>query len=181
MKVYFSASITGKKLYLKSYQKIVDLIRSCGHLALAEHILDHTESQIHLEIREERIAFHQQLEKWISEADCMVVEATFPSISVGYEISLALNRNKPVLILYSEGDPPALLNGMNDDKIICEQYTKNNLKETIEAFLDYVKGNVDSRFTFYLTSAQMAHLSNKAREKRLHKAAYLRDLISRDM
>lgn len=181
MKVYFTASITGKQYYLANYQKIVQLIEQRGNEVIAEHILDHSESQIRLETKEERLLFQSKLGKWICGCDCMVVEATFPSISVGYEISLALQQGKPVLILYCEGDPPALLSNTNDEKLVCEPYTHERLQEIIDGFLDYVKGKVDSRFTFYVTAAQMTHLLKKSKEKRIPKAAYLRELIDRDM
>jgi hypothetical protein len=110
----------------------------------------------------------------------MVVESSFPSISVGYEISLARQARKPILILYQEGDPPALLNGIDDEKVICEHYTATSLEETLNSFLHYIKGKADTRFTFFITASQLAHLTQKAKDKRIPKAAYLRSLIDHD-
>jgi hypothetical protein len=180
MKIYFTASIVGKKEYLTGYQKIVDSAQALGHTILAEHILDHTDSQIRMETREERLGFQRKLEKWINSCDCMIVESSFPSVSVGYEISLALHRQKPVLVLYQIGDPPALL-GQGNDRVVCERYTLETVKDSIQGFLDYVKGSADSRFTFYVTAAEMAHLDKKAQELRVAKAVYLRSLIDKDM
>lgn len=181
MRVYFTASIAGKKDYLSAYERIVGYIKGLGHEVIADHILSHTESQIRLETREERVAFQHQLEKWITSCDCMVVETSFPSISVGYEISLALHRAKYVLILYRLGDPPAIIGHGDDEKVVSERYDEESLKETIAGFLDYVRGKADTRFTFYITANQMAHLEKQAKEKRIPKAAYLRELVDRDI
>ncbi len=180
MKVYFTASIVGKRHYLTEYKRIVAELEKRGCEVLAQHILDHTESQIRMETKDERKAFHRQLERWICGSDCMVVEASFPSISVGYEISLGLQRNKPVLVLYSEGDPPSLLSRHDEEKLVCERYSTDKLPEIIAGFLGYVTGGADLRFTFYLTAIQMAHLEQKARAKRVPKAVYLRGLIDED-
>lgn len=180
MKVYFTASIAGKKQYLPNYQRIVEEVEALGHEIMTEHIISHTESQIRLETKEERLGFHKKLEKWIREADCMIVEASFPSISVGYEISLAIHNHKPVLIVYTEGDPPALMQGFKEEAVVCERYTGDDLKGIIRGFLDYVGGKNDLRFTFYLTAEQMEHLRERAREKRMPRAVYLRELIEKD-
>ena len=181
MRCYFTASIAGKKQYLTHYRAIVSELEKQGSEVLADHVLNQTESQIRLETREERLAFHKQLEKWITECDCVVVEGSFPSISVGYEISLALHRNKMVLLLHLIGDPPALISSCNEDRVICERYNMDSLSEIIGRFLNYVGGKTDTRFTFYLTAAQMAHLEERAQAKRVPKAVFLRDLIDKDI
>jgi hypothetical protein len=181
VKVYFTASIAGKKQYLAQYEQIVRILKGLGHEVIAEHILDHTESKIRLETKDERVAFHKKLERWIKGAECVVVEASFPSISVGYEISLALHSHKPVLMLYADGDPPSLLDNCHEDKVVCERYANGDLKQIIEGFLDYISGRPESRFTFYITPEIMAHLDDVARNKHVPKAVYVRQLIEREM
>lgn len=181
MNVYFTASIVGKKDYLKNYQQIIGILKEKGFTVRAEHILNTTEPEIHLKSREERLRFHTQLERWIAECDFMVVESSFPSISVGYEISLALERRKPVLILYSEGDPPSLFAFHESEKILCEKYTEETLAPLITDFLHFVRGEADLRFTFFISSKQAAYLSRQAQKHRQPKSVYLRHLIDRDM
>ncbi|MBM3283848.1 hypothetical protein FJY90_06420, partial [Candidatus Gottesmanbacteria bacterium] len=109
MTVYFTASIVGKRHYLSNYQKIIGILKAKNLEVISDHIINTTEAQIRMEKVEERIRFQKQLEKWLNSCDYVVAETSFPSISVGYEISLALHYGKPVLILYSEGNPPSLL------------------------------------------------------------------------
>ena len=177
MKVYFTASITGKKQYLPNYLKIIRYLESKGHKVQAHHILDSTESGIRLQTKEDRLRFHKQLTGWIQDADFMIVEASFPSISVGYEISLALQNRKPVLILYSEGDAPNLFASFNDEKLVCEKYTMGTVTGLIDDFVCYASGACDTRFTFFITPGIAAFLDNVSVKEKIPKSVYLRKLI----
>jgi len=177
MKVYFTASITGKKQYLPNYLTIVRHLESKGHTVQAHHILDKTESEMRLQTREDRLRFHKKLISWIQDADFMIVEASFPSISVGYEISLALQNRKPVLILYSEGDAPNLFASFNDEKLVCEKYTLTSVKELIDDFICYASGACDTRFTFFITPKISTFLEKISVEQKIPKSVYLRSLI----
>lgn len=177
MNVYFTASIVGKKDYLAHYLKIIEVLKAKNFVVQAEHILDVTESQISMKSREERLRFHRQLETWIQRSDFMVVEASFPSISVGYEISIALQYRKPVLILYSVGDPPSLFGYHNDEKVVCEKYSLATAEEIINDFVQYVHGAADTRFTFFITSQIAAYLEKISRREKIPKSVWLRKLI----
>lgn len=181
MTAYFTASIVGKKHYLTNYLAIIAAIEKRNITVQADHIIKTTEEQIRLETKEERDAFHSQLQTWIKGCSFMVVEATFPSISVGYEISLALHYKKPVLVLYSEGDPPSLLSEHLEDKIVCEKYSNDSITKLIDDFLNYISDTTDSRFTFFITPEISRHLEQMSKDKRLPKSVYLRHLIERDM
>jgi len=147
MVIYFTASVVGKKQYLPNYIKIIDLLKAKNYQVIADHILKVTEQDIRFEKREDRLKFHGHLEKWIGSCDFMVVEASFPSISVGYEISLALRLNKPVLILYSYGDPPALFAHHKEENLLCERYTFTTLKDIVE---DFISKTTDGSFSTVL-------------------------------
>lgn len=180
MKIYFTGSIAAKNKYLPLYEKIISYLQSKKHDVIADHIMKASEESVRLASREERLAFHNQIEKWIKSCDFMIAETSFPSISVGYEISFALRMGKPVLILYSEGDPPSLLAYHVDEKVHCEKYNVNNLQNIIGDFMQFVEGKNDTRFTFFLSSDLNHYLEIEARKKRLPKSVYLRDLILRD-
>jgi 2'-deoxynucleoside 5'-phosphate N-hydrolase len=180
MLVYFTASIVGKRHYLANYQKIIDVLKSSGCHTISDHILKVDESQIRIYTKKERIKLQEQLNKWISSCDCMIAETSFPSISVGFEISLALSRGKPVLILYSSENSPSLLVRYNDEKLICEKYSIGTAGEIIKDFLNYVRGTEDARFTFYITSEISTYLEDVSKKEKLPKAVYLRKLIEKD-
>lgn len=181
MTVYFTASIVGKKHYLSNYNQIVKILTDKGYRVLSDHIIKTSENQIRFTKKEDRIKFHSQLNKWITSCDFMVVETSFPSISVGYEISMALHRGKHVLILYTVSEPPTLLEYNESDKIICERYTKDTLPGIISDFINYLHGNNDSRFTFFITPQISAYLEEVSKKEKLPKSVYLRKLIENDI
>jgi hypothetical protein len=177
MNVYFTASVVGKDTYLTNYLKIIDTLKSKGFIVQADHILNVTEADIHMKTREERLRFHKQLESWIQKSDCMVVEASFPSISVGYEISLALQYRKPVLLLYSIGEPPSLFAYHSDEKLIAEKYTMDTVEAIVNDFINYVHGATDTRFTFFITPQIATYLEKISKQEKMPKSVYLRQLI----
>lgn len=177
MKVYFTASVVGKPEFIKNYQKIIDFVKTRGFKIQAEHILAATEESIRLQTREQRLTFQRQTEKWIQDCDFMIAETSFPSISVGYEISLALQNRKPVLILYSVGDPPSLFAFHSDEKLVAEKYTLDTVEETIDEFIQYMRGAADTRFTFFITPQIAAYLDKLSRKEKVPKSVYLRKLI----
>ena len=181
MIAYFTASVVGKKHLLSKYHAILSILNKRGIKPIADHIINVEEADIHLQTKEKRLHFHKQLEEWINSCDFMIAETSFPSISVGYEISMALDRNKPILLLYSTGDPPSLFADHESQKIICEKYTIAMLESIITDFVNYVKNEKDARFTFYLSSKQAKHLEKQGKKKQIPKSVYLRHLIDEDI
>lgn len=180
MNIYFTASIAGKKYYLQNYLKIVEILKSKKHHVAAEHIINASESQIDLQTKAQREKFHKQLKKWIIDSDCLVVETSFPSISVGFEISLGLNLGKPVLVLFTK-EAPTLLSSYDDEKLICSKYGLNNLKEVLTDFTNYVQGKSDHRFTFFIDSHINNFLEEVSRKRKVPKSVYIRYLIQKAM
>jgi len=177
MNVYFTASIVGKKDFLKNYLIIIDILKKKGYTVQSDHIVNVTESQIHMKTREERLTFHKKLENWVQHCDFMVVESSFPSISVGYEISIALQYRKPVLILYSVGDPPSLFGYHSDEKIVSEKYMLDTVEDIIDEFIMFVKEAADTRFTFFITPQIAAYLDKVSVREKTPKSVYLRKMI----
>ncbi len=181
LKIYFTASIAAKDQYIDNYRKVVDYIEKKGHSIIADHILHVSESEVNHASREDRLKFHNQLEKWIHSSDALIADTSFPSISVGYEISLALRVGKPVLVLYSEGEPPSLLAHHSDEKLLCERYTAQTLPGILEDFIHYIDSKADLRFTFFITPKIASYLDTIAKKEKLPKSVYLRKLIEEDM
>lgn len=181
MKAYFTASVVGKKQYLDKYLSIIHLLEKSGVDASAEHILSATEDKIRLETRNERVALQKKLETLINDADFLVAETSFPSISVGYEIALALHRGKPVLVLYNQGDSPSLIVNNEEEKLVVEKYTEASLPTIIADFINFVRGGADTRFTFFITSEIGSYLERMGKKTKVPKSVYLRNLIAEDM
>ncbi len=181
MLVYFTASVTGKKYYLSNYLKIIEILREKKCKVISDHIIQSTVAALHSQKKEDRLAFHKNLDKWLKQCDFVVAETTFPSVSVGYEISLALHYNKPILILYFEGKCPSILVDHSNERLVCENYTLSSLQDIIEEFISFAQGTSDSRFTFFITPAIAAYLDKVSKKHKIPKSVFLRKLIEDKM
>jgi len=181
MNIYFTASVSAKQKFFIEYTNIIHYLEIQGHKVTSKHITDITELQIQEESREEILNFQTKVEQWIKKCDFIVADTSFPSVSVGYEIALALRIGKPILVFYGEGGPPSLLSYYKDEKLVTERYTEKTYKETVDNFINFVKGKNELRFTFFITPAIAVFLDEIARQEKLPKAVYIRKLIEKDM
>jgi len=181
MLVYFTGSVSAKEKFLDNYLTIITILKKMGHEVIAEHIIHNSEDSIRLLAKEERVQFHDKVQKWINSCDFMIAETSHPSTSVGYEVGYSIRVGKPVLILYSVGDPPSLLGQHEDEKVVSEKYTPQDVEQLIKDFIKYVQGQQDLRFTFFITPKLVNYLDQVAKDNKVPKAVYLRKLIEQDM
>lgn len=181
MNIYFTASLGAKKQYIHKYKAIVDYLEKQHHKVVSEHIFNATEESVRLTKKDDRVAFLHRVENWIKTSNFIIAETSFPSVSVGYEIALALRMAKPVLVMYSEGDPPSLLAHHTYDRLYTERYTIETIGTVINDFILYIEGKHDTRFTFFLPEELNAYLEITAKKHKQTKSMYLRRLIETDM
>ena len=180
MKVYFTASIAAKKQYISNYKAIINYLESHGHHVVYQHIMNATEESVREMEREDRVAFLRRVESWIKASSFVIAETSFPSVSVGYEVALALRLAKPVLVLYSEGDPPSLLKYHTYDRLHTEKYTPSSVGTVMDDFIRYIEGKHDTRFTFFLPEELNAYLEDASKRRKMTKSMYLRQLLEKD-
>jgi len=121
MEIYFACSITGGRKEEKVYQLIVDSLLSDGHLVPTAH-LSGSDVMLLEEIVDPSEVYSRDIE-WINESHALIAEVSTPSHGVGYEISYALARSKPVLCLYSKGSRVSkMLTGNNNPGIQVLSY-----------------------------------------------------------
>jgi len=117
MKIYFSASRFYKKDYVSSYKRIIDLLNKGGYevydssnlrlASLGEKLTD-----------KEKVDLYNQMEKMMDKSEVCVFEASYPStIHIGHEITLAMTKNKPVVVFFAKGREPLLFRGLKEDKV----------------------------------------------------------------
>ena len=106
MKVYFTAAIYQSEKFLDKYKRIVDLLKKHGCEVLEDTTTTSLEEAID-KSDSDRIEYYKKVIKWIDKSDLVVV-SFFPStLSIGHEITLALEKNRPVIVLYLKGKEPA--------------------------------------------------------------------------
>lgn len=176
MKVYFSASLSEEKKLKSNYQNIVKIIRSLGYQV----------DTLFLEINEKQTSekknktYHELLKK-LKSADIMVAEVSEPSLNLGYEISMALETNKPVLVLFSQGKTIELLEVVDNKNMIVATYNSNNLQKVLKEKMAIIKGMVDVRFNFFVSREILNYLDWLSYKRRIPRSVYLRETLEKEM
>ncbi|MFT6361251.1 MAG: nucleoside 2-deoxyribosyltransferase [Candidatus Paceibacteria bacterium] len=106
MKIYFAGSIRGGRDDKDNYKKIIDQLKEYG-VVLTEHIgLASLSDEGQVQFTEEQI--YTQDVNWIKESDIVVVEATQPSLGVGYELGLSEALGKRVVCFFNTSSGKSL-------------------------------------------------------------------------
>ncbi len=134
MKIYFTASFSAWRVYLKEYNKIFRLLHNHRNQVLGEPPLTKAMGGKASEI------FSREKQR-IDEADVLVAEVSQPSLGVGSEIAYALTIDKPVLALFYKESPnklsPMIL-GNPSDSLYVEHYDDDNLNLIVKNFLKHI-------------------------------------------
>jgi hypothetical protein len=181
MNIYFTGSIVGREQYKDEYLAIINYLKKKGHKVQSEHIFDKKEEEIKDESKQEILDFQERVESWIKEADFMIADTSFPSVSVGYEIAFAIRVGKPVLIFYGKGGPPSLLSYTKGERLISEKFSKDTYKKILDLFITYVSSKSDLRFTFFITPEIATFLDEIVQEEKVPKSVFIRKLLEREI
>ncbi len=102
MKIYFACAIVGGRQDVEAYTQIVQALLDDGHQVptAANAGLQGIQS-LETEMSPKDVCTRDT--NWIDECDVLVAEVSTPSHGVGYEISYALERGKPVLCIFRRG------------------------------------------------------------------------------
>lgn len=185
MKIYFSASMSGApREHKERYKKIVDNLKELGHRVIAEHLFGrHADVFMDRdsEISDEARALHQKMLAWKNQADLVIVEASYPSISIGQEVSYAINHNKPTIVLYIQDRQPHVLRSIGEEYLHIVEYNDSNLRKTLKDYIEYARETADTRFNFFVSSEIDSFLDWISKQKKVPRAVFLRQLIEDDM
>jgi len=173
--------MSGKEKFGENYEKIVKTMRDLGYEVIADHVLKRNFEDIQKESVEKREQHFKKVRKWIGEADVIVAEASHPSTNVGYEVSMALDREKPVMVLYLKDKTPVLLIGVDSEKLALISYDDKDLKRVLRDNIKDLRDQMDVRFNFFISPRIGAYLDWISKYKRIPRAVFLRRLIEEHM
>lgn len=185
MKVYFSGALYTQGNLLPNYKKIVKCLTNNGYEVMEDtSVTPFTKFQ---KMNEEEIKNnYNNVKKWIEKCDFAVFEASFPStLSIGHEISLALSKGKPVIVMYLKDRSPRFLMGNNDDNIVWACYGENVKEKSIDEVLanafEKVKNKINIRFNLFVPRTLMAYLDWVTKDVGVNKSEYIRVLIEKEV
>jgi 2'-deoxynucleoside 5'-phosphate N-hydrolase len=97
--IYFAGAISGGRVDVAHYRRIVEALRADGHHVLAGAVAAEEVSASGESL--DACAIFERDVDWLSQADLLIAEVSTPSTGVGYEIATARYRYAiPVICLY---------------------------------------------------------------------------------
>jgi hypothetical protein len=181
MKVYFSGALYQKDKFIENYNTIVSTLNKLG-CSVFEDTTKVTLKEAVDKTDQQRVDYYKQVIKWIDKCDLVVVEASFPStLSIGHEISLAIEKGKPVVVLYEDQKEPTFMLGLQNDKLVWVKYEKGNLNKLLADAIEDAKKKSDVRFNFFVSPKILSYLDWVAKKRMIPRSVFLRDLIEKEM
>ena len=135
MDIYFACSITGGRDDQSFYQIIVDSLLDGGHNVPTAHLS--RSDVMSLEEIVDPVEVYTRDTEWIEGCHAMVAEVSTPSHGVGFEISYALSRDKPVLCLHRDGVRVSkmIMGNYNSNLSVRSYQQKDEIASLIQEFL----------------------------------------------
>lgn len=183
MKAYFSGSRFYRKDYNEIYKLITSTLKDQG-IEVFDNTADKWKKGEANLSQVQKFDFHKEIVKHLDKSDFSVFEASFPStIHIGHEITLAIEKGKPVIVLFSdeEGKEPMLFRGVSTEKVIWVPYNKKNLVEVLVKAIEEARQSSDVRFNFFVSPKILAYLDYVSQKRMIPRSVFLRNLIEKEM
>ena len=182
MKIYFVCSPAGISDYGEFYNKIYTMVEKSGHSHVGDFNTEISSVVVNrvdedLDVKK----LHDRTMEDLKKADICIFETSSKSLATGHLIGLALDMGKPVIALYTDSKKPLFLSGIDNDKLQVVEYNEENLEESLKSALDYAQEQSDVRFNFFISPAIGHYLDWVAKNKKIPRSVYLRNLIEKDM
>jgi len=187
MRVHFACSTSKLDKYKENYLNICKNIKKFGHIISRDWIDEAIKYYEQRKVDVDREEIYTKMVESILTSDVVVVEGTVSSLSVGHQITIALNKNKPVLFLVCQnGDEKAhfsnsFIDGIKSPLLTSSMYTLENLEETMEDFFNKNKNGTTVKFNIVLTKEIDNYLDWASFAHKINKSEHVRKIIQKYM
>lgn len=181
MKVFLATSVQSKKAQHEIHQYIMRELQNdgCEIIGLEAQDYDYLLSPSFIESHNHNDVHYAYTQKAIDKANAVIIEASEDAFQSGYEATLALSMNKPVLVLSNNKNHSLQI---RDPKFYGVQYkSKLDIANAIKKFLsDVKKKHRMQRFNAMLSPEHRNYLEWKAKKLNTSVSDIFRDLIEKD-
>ncbi len=180
MKLFWSASYSGKQKYQQNYDLVSRAIDQIADLEVVSPEKGNYLSLVPPTLKQSLGADSSKLHyaairRGILWSDAVIVEISQEDFQLGHEATLAIQAKKHVLCLSVNEDYSQKI---NNRYFHAAKYNKMTIEEIVENFLLLARKDLLSRrFNLFLTSSQEQFLKQKGVESGLGASDYLRSLI----
>lgn len=164
MKVFFTCSTKSIDKRAKYYREIRDQIITQGHQINRDWI-DYSINVAQRNIPDiPSPAYYKDVMSAILTADVVVVDTSVKSMSVGHQITYALQKEKPVLVLRHKERGKELeklfIEGSESEKLYIEEYkNSSDIKKILKNFFSKFDDKSVRRFNLALTLSEDNYIS----------------------
>lgn len=184
MRFFFSASVHGKKTIESNYRLIEQEVKKLGFEIDASTVLNQDPNEMDTWDEQKSLAFHKTVMNGMKRADGLLIEASYPSVGVGFNLASAVQLGKPVVIFYSGKEEPHIfrtLEKINDKFQVVRYSNLEQLRKEIPPALAFATENQDTRFNFFISPEHAKYLDWIAQTYKMSRSVYLRRLINKEM
>jgi len=184
MKVHLITSRPTLENDITTLHKMIEIIKAAGHnladdwISLAHKRLSAPEGP-----PADWVKIYKTNLEVIAKADVVIAESSYENFGVGYQVAVAVQQKKPVLMLrHATADKNAFATGVEDGWVKREEYTEENLGTLLKSFLaDNDIQAKDMRFNFFIDRPIYNYLRWAAFKTGKTKAEILRELVTREI
>ena len=182
MKVFFTASYSGKKEYQEMYDAVVRSLKETGCEVVSLEVQSYSDLLGASAVKglSQNEKHYLYIRKGIGISNAVIVESSVDNFRLGFESALALVYNKPVLCLSVKKDYSDYIK--NADFCAYKYSTAKDLQEKVRNFiLEVKKKHFSVRFNGYLTPSQMNYLKVKSRKAGKTVSQLIREMVQNEV
>jgi hypothetical protein len=184
MKVHFITSRPTLEKDIDVLQQVIKVIKDADHSIAYDWIDGAFKREIEAKApASDWNTIYQDNLGAIAQADVVIAETSYENFAVGYQVAVAVQQKKPVLLLrHATADKNAFATGVEDGWVRHEAYDHENIERIVQSFL---KENdittKDMRFNFFIDRPIYNYLRWSALKTGKTKAEILRELVQREI
>ncbi|HSW77536.1 MAG TPA: hypothetical protein VLG36_01940 [Candidatus Chromulinivoraceae bacterium] len=184
MKIHLVTSKPTLENDIDVLRKIMQVIKQEGHV-LARDWVDgaFNANQKTGQTAEDWSNIYNESISAIAQADVVIAEASYENFAIGYQVAVAVQQKKPILLLRRASmDKSAFATGIEDGWVKHEEYEEATLDKIIQRFIgENDISTKDMRFNFFIDRPIYNYLRWAALKTGKTKAEILRSLVQQEI
>lgn len=184
MRFFFTASVHGKKQLESNYRLIEQEVKRLGHEVDNGNFSDQSPEEMDKWDEHQSLEFHKKIMNGMKRAEGLLIEASYPSVGVGFNLASAVQLAKPIIVFFTGKEEPHIfrtLEKINDKFQVVRYANLDQLRKEIPPALAFATENQDTRFNFFISPEHAKYLDWIAQTYKMSRSVYLRRLINREM
>lgn len=162
MKVFIGLTTSEFEEYKEYYLSIRKHVIDLGHV-ITHDWLPTAAEQIKKPGWRDMNKIYWEVVNGINEADVVIIEDTVSGFSTGFETTIAIQRQKPILVMRTKKNnkyfPETFLDGIKSDYLEISHYTLEDCRTVISSFLNKYENATDRhRFNLVIDEVERKYL-----------------------